>query len=94
MAKTGRKISPRLKFQVVLELLSGEKTPAQIAKAYGVHPNSVGLWKKRFLKQGPQIFENDGSHSEAERKLAEMERLPGKKEVEIALLKNFLGQGG
>ena len=93
MAKTGRKISPRLKFQVVLELLSGERTPAQIAKAYGVHPNSVGLWKKRFLEQGPQVFENESSSSEAERKLAEMERLLGKKEVEIALLKNFLGQG-
>lgn len=93
MAKTGRRISPRLKFQVVLELLSGEKTPAQIAKAYGVHPNSVGLWRKRFLEQGPAIFENESSHTEAERKLADMERLLGKKEVEIALLKNFLGQG-
>lgn len=93
MAKTGGRISPRLKFQVVLELLSGEKTPAQIAKAYGVHPNSVGLWKKRFLEHGPAIFENEGSRSEAERKLADMERLLGKKEVEIALLKNFLGRG-
>ena len=93
MAKTGRRISPRLKFQVVLELIAGEKTPAQIAKAYGVHANSVGLWKKRFLEQGPQIFENESSRSEAERKLAEMEQLLGKKEVEIALLKNFLGRG-
>jgi hypothetical protein len=53
----------------------------------------VGLWKKRFLEQGPEIFENESSGSEAERKLAEMERLLGKKEVEIALLKNFLGRG-
>ncbi|GBE58067.1 hypothetical protein BMS3Abin01_00995 [bacterium BMS3Abin01] len=93
MAKSGRRISPRLKFQVVLQLLSGGKTPAQIGKAYGVHPNSVGLWKKRFLEQGPEIFQNESSGSEAERKLAEMERLLGKKEVEIALLKNFLGRG-
>ncbi|RJQ46399.1 MAG: helix-turn-helix domain-containing protein [Gaiellales bacterium] len=67
MAKSGRRISPRLKFQVVLELISGEKTPAQIAKAYGVHPNSVGLWKKRFLEQGPQIFENESSQNEVEK---------------------------
>jgi transposase-like protein len=93
MARTGRRISSRLKFQVVLELLSGEKTPAQIAKAYGVHPNSVGIWKKRFLEQGPQIFENESAGTGAEKKLADMERLLGKKEVEIALLKNFLGRG-
>jgi len=93
MARTGRRISSRLKFQVVLELLSGEKAPAQIAKAYGVHPNSVGIWKKRFLEQGPQIFENESAGTGAEKKLADMERLLGKKEVEIALLKNFLGRG-
>ena len=93
MAKSGRRISPRLKFQVVLEDISGQKTPAQIGKAYGVHPNSVGLWKKRFLEQGPQIFENQNHTSESERKLAKMERLLGKKEVEIVLLKNFLGKG-
>jgi len=50
MAKNRRRISSKLKFQVVLEALCGQKTPAQIAKAYGVHPNSVGLWRKRFLK--------------------------------------------
>jgi hypothetical protein len=30
--------------------------------------------------------------AEYERRIAELERLIGKKEVEIALLKNFLGQ--
>jgi transposase-like protein len=43
-----KQYSPRLKFQVVLEALTGEKTPAQIAKQYGIHPNSVGLWKKQL----------------------------------------------
>ena len=37
-----RRYTPKLKAQVVLEVLSGEKTPGQVAKAYGVHPNSVG----------------------------------------------------
>ena len=43
-----KRYSPKLKFQVVLEALTGEKTPGQIAKQYGIHPNSVGLWKKQF----------------------------------------------
>jgi transposase len=40
---------PKVKFQVVLEVLSGGKTPGQVAKAYGVHPNSVSAWKRVFL---------------------------------------------
>ena len=89
-----KRYSPKLKFQVVLEALTGEKTPGQIAKQYGIHPNSVGLWKKQFLERGAEIFIEDDSVQEYERRLADLEQLLGKKEVEIALLKNFLGRNG
>ncbi|MFQ5891068.1 MAG: transposase [Gemmatimonadota bacterium] len=91
---TRRPYSPKLKFQVVLEALTGSKSPGQIARAYGVHPNSVGLWKKTFLERGPELFARQTKVEEYERRIAELERLLGQKEVEIALLKNFLGQGG
>jgi transposase-like protein len=87
-----KRYSPKLKFQIVLELLQGEKTPGQVAKAYGVHPNSASSWKHTLLEKGPEIFAQDGTVAEYERRIAELERLLGKKEVEIALLKNFLGQ--
>ena len=89
-----KQYSPRLKFQVVLEALSGERTSGQIARQYGVHPNSVGMWKRAFLERGPELFARDNTVQEYERRIAELERLLGKKEVEIALLKNFLGQTG
>ena len=88
-----KQYSPKLKFQVVLEALSGEKTPGQIAKQYGIHPNSVGLWKKEFLERGAEVFAQDGTVQQYERRLAELEQLLGKKEVEIALLKNFFPEG-
>ncbi len=94
MAKSTRPYSPKLKFQVVLEALTGEKTPGQIAKAYGIHPNTVGLWKKTFLERGPELFAQESTVKEYERRIAELEQLLGKKEVEIALLKNFLGRSG
>jgi transposase len=87
-----KRYSPKVKFQVVLEVLSGEKTPGQVAKAYGVHPKSVSSWKRAFLEKGPEIFAQDGTVAEYERRIAELERLIGQKEIEIALLKNFLGQ--
>ena len=89
-----KRYSPKLKFQVVLEPITGEKTPGQIAKQYGIHPNSVGLWKKQFLERGAELFAQDDSVQEYERRLEDLEQLLGKKEVEIALLKNFLGRNG
>ncbi len=90
MAGKPKTYSPKFKFQVVLEMLTGERTPAQIARAYGLHPNSLGLWKKAFLERGPELFAHDTTVVEYERRIAELEQLIGKKEVEIALLKNFL----
>ena len=86
--------SPKFKFQVALEALSGEKTTSQIAKQYSVHPNSVELWKKSFLEHGPDLFAESNTVKEYERQIAKLEQLLGKKEVEIALLKNFLSQNG
>jgi len=87
-----KRYSPKFKFHVVLEVLTGGKTSAQVAKAYGVHPNSVSTWKQTLLEKGPEIFAQDGTVAQYERRIAELERLIGQKEVEIALLKNFLGQ--
>lgn len=94
MAGLAKRHTAKLKFQVVLEALSGRKTPGQIAKMYGVHLNSVGLWKKVLLEHGAEVFEREAKSDARERRIADLEQLLGKKEVEIALLKNFLGRSG
>jgi transposase len=87
-----KRYTPKLKFQVVLELLQGKKTPGQVAKAYQVHPNTINNWKQRLLDKGPEIFNHNSTVAEYEQRIADLEQLLGKKEVEIALLKNFLGR--
>ena len=82
----------KFKFQIVLELLQGEQSVGQLAKSYNVHPNSILKWKKELLAKGPEIFAQDNSTAEYEEQIAQLEQLLGKKEVEIALLKNFLGR--
>ncbi len=95
MTKKGRKrYSPRLKFQVVLEALGGEREIGQIAKAYGIHPITIHHWKKKFQEDGAEIFSKDSTVKQYEKKIAELERLLGQKEVEIAMYKNFLGSSG
>jgi transposase-like protein len=94
MPRPKRRYSAKVKFQAVLELVKGEKTTGQIAKAYGIHPNSLSQWKQTFLERGSEVFETAGVGSEYAKRISDLERLVGKKEVEIALLKNFLGQTG
>lgn len=90
MAK--RKYAAKFKFQVVLEILRGQKEIGQVARAYGVHPITLGLWKKEFLEHGPEVFGGSETVRGYDQKIRELERLLGQKEVELALFKNFLAE--
>ena len=86
-----KRYSAKFKLQVVTELLAGDKRSAQVAKAYGIHPNTVNTRKQTFLEKGPEVFAQDSLVAEYERRIAELERLIGKEEVESALSKKLLG---
>lgn len=91
MAKrTKRDYTAKQKFQIVLECLTLDKEDVEIARAYGVHPTSLSKWKRRFLESGAEIFSGNESVKTYEKKIAELERLLGRKEVELALLRNFM----
>ncbi len=76
MAGTKRRTySPKLKFQAVMEVLTGSKTVGQVARAYGLHANSVGLWRKTVLERGPELFAQDTAVAEYERRISDLERL-------------------
>ena len=81
-----KRYPPKFKFQIVLELLRGEQSVGQLAKSYGVHPNSILKWKKELLRKGPEVFAYDNSAAEYEQRIAQLERLLGKKEVETSLV--------
>ena len=51
--------APAFKAQVVLELLKGEKTIAQIASEHHVHPTQLNKWKALALKELPKLFTDD-----------------------------------
>ena len=88
--KQAKRYPPKFKFQVMLEVLRGTKTMGQIARSYGVHPITIIHWKKEFMEKGPELFGQRTTIHEYEKKVRELEQLIGHKEVEIALLKNFL----
>lgn len=68
------------KTRVVIEALKGEKTIAELAKEFEVHPNQIGNWKKQVLDGIPSLFDREGKKND-EQKLAE--------EKESELFKNI-----
>ena len=91
MPKRRKDYTATFKFQLVVETLQHQGSDSEIARASGVHPVTLSKWKARFFDQGPEIFSGGEQVKHYEKRIAELERLLGQKEVEIALLKNFLG---
>jgi transposase-like protein len=83
-----RKHSPEFKAQVVLEVISGAKTQAELAREYRIKPDLITRWRRQFLENAATIFER-GNHRnvEAEVRIAELERALGKKTMELEMAK-------
>lgn len=87
----GKKMKARdaaLKAEIAFEASMGQKTIAQLASEYGVHPNQIGQWKKKLLEELPMIFSDkrvyrDKDKDELE---AELYRQIGQLKVELEWL--------
>ncbi len=82
----------QFKARVALEAVKGEKTVAQIASEYGVHPSQVRQWKKYLLSVLPELISDQRKRTDEERDKVEAElyRQIGQLKVENEWLKkNF-----
>ena len=77
MGQKGKRYSPRFQFQVVLEVLKGDRQIVEIVRAYDLHPTTVSRWKREFLEKGPEVFGKDRTVAQYERRIQEMEKLLG-----------------
>jgi transposase-like protein len=81
------------KARVALEAIRGDRTVAEIAAAYGVHPNQISKWKKQVLDELPKIFSGRYEKAEAQGKelTDQLYQQIGRLKVELDWLKKKAG---
>jgi transposase len=81
-----RNFTPEFKAQVVIELISGSRTAAEICRQHQISSQLLGLWKSTFIDRAATLFQ-DEKHSHENARVAELERLVGRLTLEADVLK-------
>ena len=82
-----RRFTPEFKARVVLELISGAKSLAEVCRQHQLNAQMVTRWKSEFLEKVPQLFQTGEQNSLEQARIAELERLIGRLTLELEISK-------
>jgi transposase len=86
MRNKRKQYSPQFKAKVALEAVKAEKTVAELASQYTLHPTVINGWKKQLLEQASDVFEKPNSEQKGkentEGQIDELYRQIGQLKVE------------
>ena len=81
---TAQGLSSELKEQVVLEVVEKDRTIAEVARSYGLVPQTVGNWVKKWRKDHPESVDSEvGAEQSAENRRLRAELREARMEIEL-----------
>jgi transposase len=88
-----KRYPPSFKAKVALEALKEQKTSAELASLYQVHPGQIRNWKAVVQKGLLDLFSNrrKGKEQDNEELIAELYRQIGQQKVDLDWLKKKSG---
>ena len=88
MAKR-RKFTPEFKAEVVLEVLSGAASQAEVCRRHNLNENQLSQWKRQLLENASTLFDSTDKQSSevSEKRIAHLEQLVGRLTVTLDIQK-------
>jgi putative transposase len=78
-----RHLDATFKSRIVLEALKEQKTVAQIASSYEVHPTQIFQWKKEVLEGLPKIFSAKKTGEPQDKEVSKLYEQIGRLQMEL-----------
>ena len=93
MERMRKRYPPSFKAKVALEAIKEQKTSAELASLYQVHPGQIRNWKAVVQKGLLDLFSNrrKGKEQDKEELIAELYRQIGQQKVDLDWLKKKSG---
>jgi len=95
MKATRKKHNAAFKAKVALAAVKGDRTVAELASQFSVHPNQIYNWKKQLLDGAASVFEGGNAAAEGTASEAQVDllyRQIGQLKVENDFLARKLGK--
>ncbi|HRL78691.1 MAG TPA: IS3 family transposase [Candidatus Accumulibacter phosphatis] len=92
--RTRRNHTPAFKAQVALAALKSDKTLAELAQQYDIHPNQITDWKRQLTERAVQVFGDAGNPASGDPDLTKLHAKIGQLTLENDFLEHGAHQGG
>lgn len=87
MPRPRRLFPADLKAQVVLQLLTGAATQAELCRKHNIKPQLLSNWKDAVIERMHSLFEQADDAALLHVRIADLEQLVGRQAMEIEILK-------